>query len=126
MKEGEILITINFYKDGAYVKGHDTQEVCAVISYAMWSCIEDCIQENDNVDHYQSANDPEWKSLGLTYIKIDLSVNEHVKIFNKFKTNIWEWASHLYPQVKFSLNENGLINWETALLDAKKEQGITA
>lgn len=120
------MITLNFYKDGAYIKGHDTQEVCAVISYAMWACIEDCIQENDNVHHYQSANDPEWKNLGFTYIKIDLSVKEHVKIFGNFKTNIWEWVSYLYPHVKFNLYENGLINWFNALEDAKKEQGVAS
>jgi hypothetical protein len=118
------VITLNFYKDGAYIKGHDIQEVCSVISYAMWSCVNDCLEENDNVYHYQSATDKVWERLGFTYIKIDLDVKEHIKIFNNFKANIWNWVHDLYHQVKIINNENELIDWDKALLDAKQEQGI--
>jgi hypothetical protein len=117
------LITINFFKDGAYIKGHDIQEVCSVISYAMWSCVSDCIKEDENVYHYQSSNDESWEQLGFTYIKIDLNVSEHVKIFNNFKVNLMYWIEELYPQVKTIDNEES-IDWSKALLDAKKEQGI--
>jgi hypothetical protein len=119
-----IMITINFYKDGAYIKGHDIKEVCSVISYAMWSCVNDCLEANENVHHYQSHIDEIWRDLGFTYIQIDLDVEEHRKIFNNFKANLWNWVDELYPQVKIIDNEDEFINWNNALKDAKQEQGI--
>ena len=118
------MITLKFYKDGAFIKGHDIQEICSVISYAMYSCINDCINVNENVYHYQSHTDEEWRNLGLTYIKIDVNVEEHVISFNNFKANIWNWVHELYPQVKIINSEDELIGWNKALLDAKQEQGI--
>lgn len=120
------MITINFYEDGAYIKGHDIQEICSVVSYAMWSCVNDCIEEDENVYHYQSSNDKTWDKLGFTYIKIDLRVKVHIKIFNNFKANLQSWVNYLYPQVKIINNANEMINWDIALADAKKEQGITS
>lgn len=119
------MITINFFKDGAYIKGHDEDKICTLISYAMYSCINDCIEANQNVYHYQSANYEDWQRLGLTYVKIDLTVEEHVALFYNFKSNLWSWLSELYPErVKINNNENELIDWDKALKDAKQEQGI--
>lgn len=120
------MITINFFKDGAYIKGHDTPEVCTLISYAMWSCINDCIDENEDVYHYQSANDSNWSYLGFTYIKINTDIEEHKKIYNKFKDNISYWIEELLPHtVKIVNRLNDEIDWFEALADAKCEAGIT-
>jgi len=131
------MITIAFYKNGAYVTGHDTDEICTLISYAMWACIEDCLQENDDVCHYESGFDENWKHLGFTYIKINKDVPEHNKILERFRKNlsyfisrwddVWDENDKKLPdcegrkrrvQVNSRLDE--YINWDTALQNAKQ------
>lgn len=120
---GEQLITINFFKDGAYVKGHDIPEICTNISYAMWCIINDCLEEDADVYYYESANDEQWKHLGFTYVKINMEVDVHKKIYSRFKQNLSEWVTVLFPnRVKIIEKMNDLIIWENALRDAKEEQ----
>lgn len=114
------MITTNFHPDGAYIKGHDSNEVCTLVSYAMWACMNDCYREDTNIVFYESINDEEWKSLGFTYIKIDESVEGHVKILDRFKLNLTYWIEVLFPNRIFIINHDGLINWESALNDAKQ------
>lgn len=119
------MITINFFKDGAYIKGHDIEEICSLVSYAMWCCIGDCFKENADVFYYESGNDEAWSKLGLTYIKINLDIEEHSKIFNRFKENITCWLKELYKDRVKIISLEKYIDWDLALKDAKKEQCIT-
>jgi hypothetical protein len=119
------MITLNFYKDGAYIKGHDINEICTLVSYAMWNCIEDCLDINDDVWHYESGYDEKWKYLGFTYIKINLDCVEHIKILDRFRSRIIYWVGGLFPnRVKINENQEELINWNKALFDAKQEQNM--
>lgn len=121
------MIAINFFKDGAYVKGHDIQEVCTNISYAMWCCMNDCYLEDTDIYYYESANDENWSVLGFTYFKINTSVEGHFKIYSRFKQNLSEWVTALFPnRVKIIEKMDDEINWDNALKDAKQEQGIGA
>lgn len=122
-----ILITVNFFEDGAYVKGHDIQEVCNIVSYAMWLCINDCLDTNENVTYFESCNDTQWKSLGFTFIKIDVNEENHLKILSGFKNRLPYWIDTIYPsRVKINYYDKKLIDWDEALKDAKKEQGLSA
>jgi hypothetical protein len=121
------LITINFFKDGAYVKGHDINEICTNISYAMWACMNDCYLEDSDIYYYESANDENWSRLGFTYFKLNISVDGHMKIYKRFKHNISEWITVLFPnRVKIIEKLDDEINWEKALNDAKAEQGLVS
>lgn len=71
------MIKLNFVNDGVYIIGHDTKEICNVISYAMWACINDCRRENKNIKFYESCNDENWNHLGFTYLQIDSECQEH-------------------------------------------------
>ena len=130
------MITMNFYSDGAYIKGHSIEKVCTLVSYAMWSCINDCLKKSDDVWHYQSANDEDeyWHTLGLTYIKVDKDNKELMAIYDNFRTNLKVWLEDynkddvmnrvdymLHVKIIEKLNEE--IEWKSAFKDAKKEQG---
>ena len=118
------MVTINFFKDGAYIKGHDIQEICTLVSYAMWACINDCHTENQNIKFYESCNDDNWKHLGLTFLKIDVECDEHIKLLSRLENNLLYWLEVMYPnRIGFS-HSNGNIDWDSALQDAKQEQGI--
>lgn len=119
------MITINLYKDGAYVKGHDIPELCTLVSYAMYSCMNDCYEEDTDLYYYESINDKQWSRLGLTYFKINLDSEGHLKVFGRFKRNIMEWITALFPErIKIIEKPDEEINWEDALADAKQEQGL--
>lgn len=113
------MITMNFYKDGAYVTGHDIPEVCTVVSYCMWACIEDCLEENKDITYYESGWDDDHKRLGLSYFKINLYSEAHKKIYKRFRENSIYYVN--MPEHKVETNERleELINWESALVDAK-------
>jgi hypothetical protein len=114
------MITINFHPDGAYITGHDTDEICGVVSYAMWNCIENCHRANGDMHYYQSVHDPDWSHLGLTYINFNESCHEHITEFNNFKINVSAWVENIYPsRVKINHHEFK-INWQKALHDAKQ------
>ena len=129
------MIEIKFYKDGAYIKGHDIDEICTLVSYAMWACIEDCLRENEDVYHYESGFDDKWKHLGFTYIKINKDCPEHVKILERFKKNIsffvskwddiWDENGKKIDNCEGRarrvnvINHEGFIDWDSALKDAK-------
>jgi hypothetical protein len=115
------LITINFYKDGAYITGHDINEICGIVSYAMWNCIENCMRAETDMHYYQSINDPEWSRLGLTYIKINKTCLEHKIELENFKTNITGWFNHEYQGRVMFNNYNEDVNWNIALEDAKNK-----
>lgn len=119
------MITINFYEDGAYVKGHDIQEVCSVVSYAMWCCINDCLDANENMTYYESANDEQWKGLGFSFIKIDTGDKNHMKTLNVFKERLSFWLEVIHHnRVKIICNDGLFIEWDEALKDVKTERGI--
>lgn len=130
------MITMNFYKDGTCITGHDINEICTLVSYAMWACIEDCLNKNDNVHYYESCYDNKWKNLGLSYIKIDTECPEHLTIFERFKDNITRFVSRWddiwdengkklvncegrKQRVKINYYDE-YIDWDTALQDAKQ------
>lgn len=118
------MITINFYSDGAYIKGHDEHGRCYTVSYAIWACVEDCLLVNDDVWHYGSASDENWNSLGLSYIKINDGCQEHVTILKRFRENVAKFVKNNFGDIKITENLDGKINWDEALKDAKREQGI--
>jgi hypothetical protein len=113
------LITINFYKDGAYVTGHDVMEICRIVSYCMWACIEDCLSEDKDIWYYESGNDDNHKQLGFTYFKINSESEVHKKIYKRFKENSTFYTN--VPEHEIAVNERleELINWDIALADAK-------
>lgn len=119
------MITLNFFKDGAYVKGHDVDLICSIVSYAMYSCTNDCLIVSENAEQYQSANDEEWSRLGFSFIKIDTSVEQHAISLSNLRGNLWNWVDAMYPnRVKVIDKQDEEINYPNALIDAKQEQGI--
>lgn len=117
------MITINFFEDGAYIKGHDVPSICHVVSYAMWSFLQDSLNADKDVTYYQSANDENWSMLGFTYTKINPEIEEHVKLLERFKDNITCWLTELeHDRVKIIYHKEKSIDWNLALEDAKQEQ----
>jgi hypothetical protein len=88
--------------------------------------MNDCYLEDTDIECYESANDRQLFRLGLTYFKINPSVEGHVKIYSRFKTNLTEWVTVLFPNRLIIIERmDEEINWELALKDAKAEQGLT-
>lgn len=107
------MITIYFFKDGFYIKGHDHNEFCNLISYSSWACAEDCMEENDDVYHYYSDLDDDNKHLGLTYIKINIDIPEHVKIYHRFKIKIELFLNeHANGRIGIVHREDELVSWK--------------
>lgn len=120
-EDGCCMITLSFYEDGCYVKGHDIDKICSIISYGMWSCISDCLECDKDVWHYESGNDKNWDDLGFTYIKINKDCDGHKFILGNFKNNISKWIrEHYSDRVKIIDNANKFIEWGDALMDAKQ------
>lgn len=121
------MITLNFFKDGVYVKGHDDILICSIVSYAMYSCTNDCLIADKNVEHYASADDELWSRLGFSFIRIDTNVEQHNIALSNLRGNLWYWVNDMYPErVKVVDRFNDEINFDKALKDAKLEQGYTA
>lgn len=114
------MIKINFHLNGAYITGHDIDEICGLVSYAMWSCTNDCYKENENITFYESINDEEWSHLGFTYIKVDEGCKDHLKLLNRFKENITYWLNVLYPNRVRVITFEDNIDWNKALQEAKQ------
>lgn len=112
------MIKVNVFKDGVYVFGHDRNEVCTLISYAMYSAINDCLRLTDEIEYYQSTNDENHSRLGLTYFKILKDADETCyTILNNFKINTSEWITYLFPEVQFEVFDME-IKWDVALKSA--------
>lgn len=119
------MITVHFYKDGVYVKGHDKLDICNLVSNGMWQCIEDCLNIDLDVWHYESCYDNNWTYLGFSYIKINLDCGGHVNTLSNFKETTLRQANKRFThKIRFVDNSEKLIDWFAALADAKAEQGI--
>ena len=87
------MITLTFYKDGFEANNHERIEVCAVVSYALWSCMSDIIKLDVGSYAFTSNALKETKDLGLSYLKITKGKDriKAINLMNRMKDNIKQW-----------------------------------
>lgn len=93
------MITLNFYLNGFVINDHASDEVCAVISYASSSCINNCLIYDNEIES--------CKSEGLTYMIFDDSeeINDNViEIYCLFRANLINWCNDVYSK-EVKINE---------------------
>lgn len=119
--KGNSMITINFYKNGAYITGHSDITTCSVVSYAMWSCICDCLDEGELIKNFQSAITEGKENMGFTFVEINLNNEEHIKIFSRFRADIWCWVYEKYND-KVTVNDypDDFIEWDKAWMEVER------